>query len=208
MKLHSHSFPQGAPIAHAYAFCMPGEPVAMSDNRNPHLAWSDVPAGTRSFALVCSDPDVPSKPDDVNQEGREIPADLPRVEFVHWTMADIPADCREIAEGSCSNGITARGKKDPPGPAGTRQGVNDYTGWFAGDADMGGEYQGYDGPCPPWNDSLVHHYHFRVYALDVDSLGLSSGFTVADLRRAMQGHVLAEAGCMGTYTLNRRLLAS
>ena len=208
MKLHSDSFSQGSPIPHAFAYAKPGAPLTMSDNRNPHLAWSDVPEGTRSFALVCSDPDVPSKPDDVNQEGREIPPELPRVEFVHWIMADIPADCREIAAGSCSDGVTPRGKRDLAGPAGTHQGLNDYTNWFAGDAEMGGNYLGYDGPCPPWNDSLVHHYHFRLYALDVATLGLSGPFTVADLRQAMEGHVLAEAGLMGTYSLNRRLLES
>jgi hypothetical protein len=41
-----------------------------------------------------------------------------------------------------------------------RQGVNDYTGWFANDPDMAGEYYGYDGPCPPWNDERVHTYVF------------------------------------------------
>jgi Raf kinase inhibitor-like YbhB/YbcL family protein len=83
--------------------------------------------------------------------------------------------------------------------------LNDYTGWFAGDADMRGEYLGYDGPCPPWNDALVHHYHFRLYALDVEHLKLADGFTVTELRAAMDGHVLAEAELMGTYTLNSAL---
>jgi Raf kinase inhibitor-like YbhB/YbcL family protein len=82
------------------------------------------------------------------------------------------------------------------------QGVNDFTGWFAGDADMGGEYLGYDGPCPPWNDALVHHYHFRLYALDVPSLALIEGFSVTDLRAAMASHVLDEAELIGTYSLN------
>ena len=35
---------------------------------------------------------------------------------------------------------------------------------------MSGDYFGYDGPCPPWNDSIVHHYVFTVYALDVDAV--------------------------------------
>ena len=70
---------------------------------------------------------------------------------------------------------------------------------------MKGEYLGYDGPCPPWNDSIVHRYHFRIYALDVDRLHLADGFTVTELRVAMDGHVLAEAEVMGTYTLNPAL---
>ena len=59
---------------------------------------------------------------------------------------------------------------------GAKQGINDFTGWFAGDAAMSGDYYGYDGPCPPWNDDLLHHYHFRVYALDVPTLGISGRF--------------------------------
>ncbi|HVC16119.1 MAG TPA: YbhB/YbcL family Raf kinase inhibitor-like protein, partial [Rhodanobacter sp.] len=82
------------------------------------------------------------------------------------------------------------------------QGENDYTGWFAGDADMQGSYTGYDGQCPPWNDTLVHHYHFRVYALDVAQLPLSDGFKLDALRAAMHGHVLAEAELTGIYSLN------
>src|SRR5690606_37919771 len=131
-----------------------GEPCVLSANRNPHLAWSEVPPGTRSFALLCIDPDAPSRPDDVNQPDCEVPDDLPRVDFVHWAMVDIGADLREIAAGSVSDGITARGKRTPAGPG--RQGENDYTGWFAGDEAMAGEYLGYDGPCPPFNDALPH----------------------------------------------------
>ena len=58
---------------------------------------------------------------------------------MHWAMADIPATCATIAAGSCSDGVVAHGKPAPPGPAGARQGLNDYTGWFAGDADMAGD---------------------------------------------------------------------
>lgn len=207
MKLRSDSFEQGQPIPAEFAFGKPGpdSPCILSDNRNPHLAWSEVPEGTRSFALICVDPDVPSKPDDVNQAGREVPADLPRVDFVHWLLANIPADAREIAAGSCSEGVTARGKQNPSGPAGSVQGKNDYTGWFAGDADMGGDYLGYDGPCPPFNDALLHRYLFRLFALDVATLELPAKFTMADLHRALHGHVLAEAVHYGTYTLNPRL---
>lgn len=207
MKLRSDSFEQGQPIPAEFAFGKPGpdSPCILSDNRNPHLAWSEVPEGTRSFALICVDPDVPSKPDDVNQTGREVPADLPRVDFVHWLLANIPADAREIAAGSCSEGVTARGKQNPSCPSGSVQGKNDYTGWFAGDADMGGDYLGYDGPCPPFNDALLHRYLFRLFALDVAALELPAKFTMADLHRALHGHVLAEAVHYGTYTLNARL---
>jgi len=205
MHLRSDSFGNGEPIPPEFAFGKPGTPMALSDNRNPHLAWKEAPAGTRSFVLTCIDPDVPSRGDDVNQAGREVPAELPRVAFVHWLMANVPAECGELAAGACSDGITAHGKREPFGPPGSVQGQNDYTGWFAGDPQMAGTWLGYDGPCPPWNDALVHHYHFRVHALDVPRLHLPEGFDHAALRAAMAGHVLAEAEWIGTYSLNPAL---
>ena len=88
------------------------------------------------------------------------------------------------------------------------RGVNDYTKWFASDPEMKGDYGGYDGPCPPWNDSILHHYHFIVYALDVPSLALSGRFTGADAEKAMAGHVLARGEVMGTYTLSPKQMTA
>jgi Raf kinase inhibitor-like YbhB/YbcL family protein len=203
MQLRSDSFADGAAIPAEFAFARLGDPVALADNRNPHLAWKDAPHATRSFVLTCIDADAPSRGDDVNQAGRSVPADLPRVEFVHWLMVDIPPECGELGAGSCSDGVVAHGKRDPLGPPGAKQGRNDYTGWFAGDADMQGDYFGYDGPCPPWNDSIAHRYRFHVHALDVPTLGLDgTAFTLDDVRRAMHDHVLAEAVWEGRYSLN------
>jgi Raf kinase inhibitor-like YbhB/YbcL family protein len=207
MQIRSDSFQNNQPIPARLAFGKQGDPVALSDNRSPHLAWSNAPSVTRSFVLTCIDPDVPSRGDDVNQAGRTVPVDLPRVEFSHWLMANIPPECVELAEGACSDEISAHGKRDPFGPPGSVQGKNDYTGWFAGDAQMAGEYLGYDGPCPPWNDERLHHYQFKVHALDVASLPLVQGFSLAELRAAMVGHVLAEAELIGTYTLNPAVAA-
>lgn len=204
MNLTSDSIQDGQPIDATFAFgkADPESHIALTDNKSPHLAWSGVPPGTKSFAILCVDPDVPSIGDDVNQEGKTVPADLPRVDFYHWVCTDLPADTTSLSAGAFSDGITAHGKDGPDGPLGTRQGTNDYTGWFAGDADMEGNYFGYDGPCPPWNDARLHHYHFTVYALDVESLGLSGAFTGADAKAAMEGHVLGEASIVGTYTCN------
>ncbi len=206
MQLRSDSFKSGESIPARFAFAKLGDPVALSDNQSPHLAWKGAPEGTRSFVLTCIDNDVPSRADDVNQAGRTVPADLPRVEFVHWLMANIPPECGELAAGACSDAVTPRGKREPHGPPGSVQGLNDYTAWFTGDAEMAGDYLGYDGPCPPWNDSLMHHYHFRIHALDVERLALTDGFTLAQLRAAMAGHVLAEAELVGIYSLNRSLV--
>ncbi|KAF1712449.1 YbhB/YbcL family Raf kinase inhibitor-like protein [Pseudoxanthomonas kalamensis DSM 18571] len=199
MQLSSQSFDNRQPIPAEFAM---GLAEGFAPNRNPQLAWDEVPGGTRSFALLCIDPDAPTVAETVGRSGMEIPVEQPRGDFVHWTMADIPADLREIAASSCCDGITARGKRNPPGPADSRQGLNDYTGWFAGDADMGGDYFGYDGPYPPFNDLRVHRYFFRLFALDVDRLELPQRFTAGDLLRAMQGHVLAEATFHGIYSLH------
>lgn len=204
MRLWSESFHHGAAIPEAFAFGKrdPNGRIALSDNRSPQLGWSDLPTGTRSLVLVCHDPDVPSRPDDVNQEGRRIPADLPRVTFFHWLLMDIPASSTSLEAGALSSGITPRGK---PGPevAGhmMRQGVNDYTAWFSGDPDMGGTYFGYDGPCPPWNDTIVHHYHFTLYALDVARAPVEGAVTGEALRAAIAPHVLGQAALMGTYSI-------
>ncbi|HEU4620718.1 MAG TPA: YbhB/YbcL family Raf kinase inhibitor-like protein, partial [Burkholderiaceae bacterium] len=173
MKIWSESFVDGQAMP---ARCALGVPdavthVKLSNNRNPHLAWSDVPSGTVSLALICHDPDVPSRGDDVNQEGRSVPAELPRVDFFHWLLIDLPADTEPIVEGEFSHVVTPHGKGGPVIARldGTllRHGLNDYTNWFAGDPDMGGDYYGYDGPCPPWNDSIAHRYVFTLYALAI-----------------------------------------
>ena len=206
MKLWSDSWTNGDRIPARYAAGKPTESgVGFADNVNPHLAWSDVPAGTRSLALVCHDFDVPSRGDDVNQPDREVPSDLPRVDFFHWVQVDLPPSRTQIAEGEFSRGFTARGKAGPATLHGARHGLNDYTNWFASDEQMSGDYFGYDGPFPPFNDSLVHHYVFTLYALDLERLPVEGRFTGADVRAALAGHVLAEATHSGTYTLNRRL---
>ncbi len=207
MLLKSTSFADGATIPGEFAFGVidPKNHVSLSQNRNPHLAWSGAPAVTKSFAIICHDPDVPSRGDDVNKEGREVPATLPRVDFYHWLLLDISPATHEIAAGSQSDGVVPRGKPGPGAPGGWRHGINDYTGWFAGDPDMKGHYYGYDGPCPPWNDSIVHHYVFTVYALDVPKLNVQGELTGANVRAALAGRVLAQAHLTGTYSLNPRL---
>jgi len=207
MKLWSDSWSNGEAIPARYAAGRIGAAggVGFSDNVNPHLAWSELPAGTKSLVLICHDFDVPSKPDDVNKPDREIPADLPRVDFFHWVMVDIAPALGAIGEGQFSRGFTARGKPGPAAGQGARHGLNDYTGWFAADPQMAGQYFGYDGPFPPFNDSLVHHYVFTLYAVSVDRLAVDGAFTGAQVREALAGKVLAEATLSGTYTLNRRL---
>jgi Raf kinase inhibitor-like YbhB/YbcL family protein len=204
MQLSTTAFAANGVIPAEFAFGAidPATHVKLSGNRNPDFRWSGLPAATKSLALLCHDPDVPSKGDDVNKEGRKVPATLPRVDFFHWVLVDLAPDTPAIERGEFSDGVTARGKPGPHAPRNARQGINDYTGWFAGDKDMAGNYFGYDGPCPPWNDDLPHHYVFTLYALDVSRLGCSGIFKGADVRSAMAGHIVAEAKVTGRYTLN------
>lgn len=206
MKIWSEAWSNGEPIPERYAAGrLTAEGVAFGDNLSPPLAWSDLPPGTRSLVLICHDFDVPSRPDDVNRSDREVPAELDRVEFFHWLLVDLPPTLTGLAEGQWSRGFTPRGKPGPATDGPARQGLNDYTGWFAGDPAQAGRYFGYDGPFPPFNDSLVHHYVFTLYALDLARLPVEGAFTGAQVREALAGHVLGAATLSGTYTLNRRL---
>ena len=212
MRLWSDSFQDGGLIPPQCAFAVidPATHVRFSTNRNPHLAWDDVPTGTQSLVLLCRDIDAPSVGTDVNLEGREVAENLPRSDFYHWTLVDIPPALHAIAEGKFSELVTPHGKSGPLVPFtiknGTehelRHGINDYTSWFATDPDMAGEYYGYDGPCPPWNDQCVHTYLFCLYALDIPRLALEGRFTGPEARLAIRGHILDEDQIYGVYSLN------
>lgn len=90
--------------------------------------------------------------------------------FVHWVLYGIPADRSSLPEGS-AEGIT--------------EGQNDFGN------------SGYGGPMPPPRHG-VHHYYFKLYALD-KAVDLGPGATKKELLRAMEGHTLEEAELIGTY---------
>ena len=206
MKIWSEAWANGEAIPERFAAGRLGDGgVVFSDNLSPPLAWVDLPAGTQSLVLICHDFDVPSRGDDVNRADREVPSELSRIEFFHWLLVDLPPTVSGFAEGHWSRGFTPRGKPGPATDGAARQGLNDYTGWFAGDAERSGRYFGYDGPFPPFNDSLVHHYVFTLYALDLPRLPVEGDFNGAQVRQALTGHVLGAATWSGTYTLNSRL---
>ena len=204
MKLWSETFRDGGlmPADYAFAEIDPASRVRLAGNRNPHLAWDDVPNGTESLALFCIDPDAPQDASLANRDDQALSLTALRGDFYHWSLLDLPPAMRVIAAGEFSSGITPRGKAAAPG---LRQGINDYTGWFAGDAAMAGDYYGYDGPCPPWNDERIHHYIFRLYALDVPQLALPERFTGQQAHAALYGHILDEAQLVVAYSLNPEL---
>lgn len=191
-----------------YAFCVPAAEghVTLGPNKSPKISWSGAPANTKSYAIIAVDPDVPSVATDVNKEGKTIPSKLKRVKFYHWVLVDIPAATTSLDASMDSEGVTNGGKPPGPGKVGVR-GLNNYTDWFASDDKMKGNYAGYDGPCPPWNDARRHHYRFTVYALDVPSLGLAGTFRASDALKAMRRHVLAKGQTVGVYALNPMVAA-
>jgi len=192
------AFENGSPIPEQYAYCKmdPAHHMAPSNNKNPQIIWSHLPDGSKSLVLMCVDDKVPSVFTDVNKEGFSISKNLSRIDFYHWVLIDINPSLGEIKEGEDSDGVTEGGKAPGLKPYGMT-GINSYSN--------GNNYGGYDGPCPPWNDEMMHQYHFRLYALNVSTLNLSGNFTGPDVLKAMEGHILAKAEWTGTYTLNPSL---
>ena len=101
--------------------------------------------------------------------------DAPVGDWVHWVLINLPATARSLPAGVA---------KAPKLPDGSLNGKNDFGNL------------GWDGPAPP---SGIHHYHFKLYALDAP-LSLGSGATKKDLLKAVEGHTLARAEVVGTYS--------
>ncbi len=172
----------GKPIEDAYATCTAdGHGGSMpAGNKSPAIRWSGAPAETESFVVMVIDRDVPADFSDANKADRTIAADAPRKSFYHWLMADIPPIISHLDAGTehyATIGKNSFGERS--------RGAN-----------------GYDGPCPPFNDLRVHNYHFTVYALGVRTLGLNTGFSGEDAEKALKGHILAHGEVIGTFTTN------
>lgn len=203
LNLSIDGIADGQRIAEEFAFGVrtDTEPFTFGANISPGMSWSGGPDGTKSYAVIMHDRSVPTVFDDANQEGKTIPADLARMDFMHWVLVDIPATTTSLSKGAESDSVMPKGKPTGPTTHGVR-GANDFGMFMAGNPEMAGDYGGYDGPAPPWNDEIMHEYVFTVYALDVDTLSMSGVFSGADALAAMEGHVLASAQVVGEYTLN------
>jgi Raf kinase inhibitor-like YbhB/YbcL family protein len=205
MTLESTSVAHDEPIDLVHVIATPtaeGRAEMAGADRSPHLRWAGEPTGTRSFAISVVDPDVPADRTRMGVEDLSLGDDEPRVDFAHWLVVDLPPDVHELPEGAGGVGFVAHGREPAPTSVGGVQGQNGYRGLFEGNADLEGTYGGWDGPFPPWNDEHVHHYETTVYALDVDSVGLRSGFTLEEFRAAIDGHVLDEGRITPIYSLN------
>lgn len=151
-----------------------GSPIPMKytcdgKDLSPPLKWSPPPKGTKCLVLTCEDPDA-----------------APPAPWVHWLVYNIPTFRRRIERGYMqftreAGTTTTEGVDLPDGP---RQGKTDFG------------RTGYRGPCPP--PGPPHHYFFKLYALDI-LLPLEPDLTAPVVRKAMEGHILAEGQLMGTY---------
>jgi Raf kinase inhibitor-like YbhB/YbcL family protein len=136
----------------------------------------------------------------MNKEGMTVTSSAKRRTVFHWVLVDIPANVTSLKEGAESEGRVAHGK-----PATTKlgmRGLNDFTQFMANNEQMKGQYHGYDGPCPGWNDELLHRYIFTVYALSVPTLNLTGDFNGAAAMAAIKDKVLAEGKLETKHTTN------
>ncbi len=119
MQLTSSAFKPGAAI--------PKRHTGEAEDVSPPLAWRNAPEGTRSFAVICHDPDAPLIKDD-------------NYGFVHWVLYNIPASVTALEEGSNgftqgSNDFGSAGYGGPMPPPG--HGVHHYFFWvFALDQEL------------------------------------------------------------------------
>ena len=103
--------------------------------------------------------------------------DAPMGTWSHWALFDIPADINTLVEGCSPDQHVGR----------ARQATTSF------------RRCAYGGPCPPVGHG-THHYHFRLYALDVERLPVADCAEFKDVERAAQGHALASAELIGTYS--------
>jgi Raf kinase inhibitor-like YbhB/YbcL family protein len=96
--------------------------------------------------------------------------DAPSGTFRHWGVYDIPASARSIGGGQ---------------RVGTEV-TNDFG------------KPGYGGPCPPKGHG-THHYHFKLFALNVDRLDLGPNSKVIDVENEATKHAIAQGELVGTY---------
>jgi len=204
LKVSVDTFKNGEMMPNKFAFCAPAarghtEPGA---NFSPSISWSRGPRGTKSYAILLYDTDSPAEQrDKINKEGVTMTSAIPRRTFFHWVLVDIPPTIRSLQEGADSDARVVHGKPATPAAAGVR-GLNDYTKVTAGNDATKGQYYGYDGPCPPWNDEVVHHYHFAVFALSASKLELPQNFDGAAVLDVIKDKVLAQGEVVGLYTQN------
>lgn len=105
--------------------------------------------------------------------------DAPGGVWYHWAIYDIPPNMRALHE------------HWPPMRPSPPQAMNDF------------RRTGYGGPCPP-RGAPPHHYHFRLYALNVEQLGLAARAHCRDVEAAARLHAVTSAELIGLYGRARK----
>ena len=138
-------------------------------HRSPHLIWSGAPAGTRSFALAITDPDLPEE------------FNFPRA-FAHWLVHDIPAAVHELTEGASGTALM---------PAAAAELNSDFVTFR-----IPGFGRGYGGPWPP---DRQHRYVFTVYALKAERLAIDPNADLNAFAAAVVPVAIASASFTAVY---------
>jgi Raf kinase inhibitor-like YbhB/YbcL family protein len=192
LSLQVEGIDEGSPIAPHYAYCAPEGKAG--GNFRPALMINNVPSAAKSLAVVMVDPDVPTDFSDAGKKDKVIPAEMKRQDFYHWVAFNIPTHVTRLPAGKGS------GKEKSALHYGVEW-VNDYAAFHKGTPAV--HFTGYDGPCPPFNDARLHHYHFQIHALDVPLLKPSPEASAKEVAALIRKHSIAEAVISGTYTLNK-----
>ncbi len=198
LKVTVDGINNGAVIPDDYAYCAVQGSNPSGDGRNmrPTVNWSKGPEGTQSYAIIMVDNDVPTDFTDASKEGKTISKEMKRQAFYHWIQVNIPSGINSV-----NAGIGRGSNKTQPTVGSTV--YNDFTKFMAPERQS--EFLGYDGPCPPWNDELMHHYHFIVHALKTDHLSVETTTKTADVVKMIEENSLAHGEVVGNYSLNSAL---
>ena len=124
-------------------------------NVSPQLSWNNPPINTKSFALICHDPDAPK------ENG-----------WYHWLVVNIPANITSIEQGQKIQG--------------SLETITDFKDY------------GYGGACPPVGHG-VHHYHFTVYALDVEKLDVNKDESPVEVEKKVRQSAIAKSTITGLF---------
>ena len=130
-------------------------PDTKGGNISPQLSWNNPPINTKSFAIICHDPDAP-RPNG----------------WYHWLVVNIPSDTREIKQA---------GKIE-----GSLETITDF------------EKTGYGGAYPPIGHG-IHHYHFTIYALNVEKLDVNQNDKPTKVEKLVQKHAIAKSTITGLF---------
>ena len=92
LKVQIDGIESDSPIPEKFAHCVarPDNKSADGENISPAISWSKAPEGTKSFALIVVDRDVPLNFDNASKEGKTIEQYAPRQNFYHWILMNMP----------------------------------------------------------------------------------------------------------------------